>query len=245
MVMLKEILAIGNYQSLQSNRPFRDKLVLLLKLYGLVFLFNFLTAPLNFLWEYLVTHVWHHRSLLAQYQAGMQNFFHKLGYLQAVVYISIIGPVIEETVFRLPLTFKRQHTAIAIACVFMLLARLLPGTAHLSLGYLLVLRVVMFALGYLILIRLLPRNISPGKKTRTAVIIASALVFGLMHISNYLPLQWGIFFIYPLYVLPQLIMGWALTYIRFKNGIFWSIALHCLINSVSVLIMVIAGNPYK
>jgi hypothetical protein len=234
--MIEEFFALNSYPKLATDRPFQDKFILLLKIYGIVFLLNFISIPISFLAEHLVTQVLHLKSVHERYQTSMLRFFAKFGYLQAVFYICILAPIIEESIFRLPLSFKRSHIAVAFGFALVLLARLIPGLSQQNLAINILVRVALFAAGYFALYKSLPGIKAHNKTLQTRLMIISIVVFGLMHIFNYAPLQWNIIFIYPLFVIPQLCMGWLLTYIRFKNGFFWGMGLHALINSVSMLI---------
>ena len=233
--MFEEILAIGNYPTLKNDRTFQSRLILLFKIYGIILLFNFFSGPLYLLLESFVAHL-HYKSLMAQYKTSMQSFLTRYGYWKAVLYISLIGPIIEEIIFRLPLSFKKRHIAIAFGFALVLLAKAIPGLGQQNLIINILARAALFVVGYFALLKSLPQNITPNKKAQNGFIIASMIIFGLLHTANFAPFQLGIIFIYPLYVLPQLFMGWLLTYIRFKNGFFWGIALHVLINSVSMLL---------
>jgi len=233
--MLEEIYAIGKYPLLKNDSTFQSKLILLLKIYGIVFLLNFFSAPLYLLWEFIVTHL-HYKSLAAQYKTSMHSFLAKYGYWKAILYVSLIGPVIEEIIFRLPLSFKRKHIAVAFGCALVLLAKALPTLNQQNLSINILARLILFVLGYFALLKSLPQNITPNKRAQKGFILSSIIIFGLLHTFNYAPFQWGIIFIYPLYVIPQLFMGWFLTYVRFKNGFFWGVALHVLINSITILI---------
>jgi hypothetical protein len=231
--MLKEIFEVSNYPALSTHRPFKDKLLLLLKVYGIVFASMFLSAPLLVMADYLVTHVLHYKSVIADYEKTMQDVMHRLGRFKTIAYICVLGPLLEETVFRLSLTLKRQLIAITIAFALFFFMNMIPGFKGLNSYVNWSIRLAAVIAGYLLFIKILPQNITLQKRTHTRVIIASILVFGLMHISNFSPLHWQIIYLYPIFVIPQLLMGWALTYIRFKNGFFWGVALHVIINSVA------------
>lgn len=164
----------------------------------------------------------------------MSQFLHKMGYWKALVYICLIGPLIEETVFRLPLSLKKKHIALGFAAAAFLFSSfflkeikspLLNLSARLLLG----------GLVYVICFFTAPKGLSViGHRFRKHLIVLSVLLFGLMHIGNYNPVQWPVIWIYPAYVLPQILMGWAITYVRFRDGFWWGFALHCMINSVSM-----------
>jgi hypothetical protein len=236
--MFEEVFAIGNYPALKNDSPFQSKLILLVKIYGIILLCNIFSAPLFLLWEFIVTHL-HYKSLMEQYKASMHGFFAKYGYWEAVLYVSLLGPVIEEIIFRLPLSFKRKHIAVAFGFALVFMAKVIPGIAQQSLTISVLARMGLFVLGYFALLKSMPQNTTPTKKAQKGFILTSMIIFGLLHTFNYAPFQLGILYIYPLYVLPQLFMGWLLTYVRFKNGFFWGIALHVLINGISMLLQAI------
>lgn len=63
----------------------------------------------------------------------------------------------------------------------------------------------------------------------------SILIFGLFHITNIKELHIELALLYPIYVLPQISLGYVLTKLRMENGFWWSFMLHFLINSISFL----------
>jgi len=234
--MLKEIFSISNYPALESNGAFKDKLILVLKVYGLLFGVMFLSAPLLAMADHVVTHVFHYKSVNEGYHKTMDDLINKLGRLKAIAYICLLGPLLEETVFRLSLTLKKQQVAIAVAFALFVILNMMPQLKALNIWVNVGIRISGVIGGYFLFINLLPNNIILQKRTHIRLIIISILVFGLVHITNFSPLHWRIIYIYPLFVLPQLLMGWAITYIRFKNGFFWALALHVIINGVSTLL---------
>jgi hypothetical protein len=249
--MLNELFNISSFPLLlqETRRPFGKNIATLFKIYVLIFLSIIITAWVIYLTDYFVTHVLHFKSVQNQYAFSLQHMLRKIGIVKTLVYICLIGPVLEETVFRLPLSFKKIHIALSIAVAIFLLSNSLPFIKNLNLsiglGYALLIRIAFTALIYFTGIKLIPDNISFGPKVKKIVIIISMCLFGLLHISNFIPLQWALIWVYPFYVLPQLLMGWGLTYIRFKNGFIWGIALHCLINSVSMWLYTSPHQPVR
>lgn len=238
--MLKELFKLSGfpYLSQEATPSIKEKIFTVLKVYGLIFLSLLFVGPLTYLADTFVTHVIHAKSIRQQNDVSFQHLIQKLGYGIALLYICIIGPILEETIFRLPLSFKRGHIALGISVAIFLFGSVLQpvkGFSHsIGAGYALLIRLALVPVIYFIIKKLLPVNLSIGPAYKKAFIIISICLFGLMHVSNYSPLQWQLIWIYPIYVLPQLIMGWGITYIRFKNGFIWGIALHCLINSVAM-----------
>jgi hypothetical protein len=236
--VLREFLTISEYPnlSLLPKSPFTERIGTLFKTYGLLFITIILVAPLIIATDHLVVHVLHFKAINQVQNNGMRQFFHKLGYWKAAIYISLIGPLLEETIFRLPLSLKKTHIVLALSTAAFLFGGLFFH--HITNPLLNIsIRLSISAIIYLICIFTVPDGPAITEyRFRKQLIIVSICLFGLMHISNYAPIQWPLIWIYPIYVIPQLLMGWAITYIRFKNGFLWGFALHCLINSVSVLI---------
>jgi hypothetical protein len=234
--VFKELLTISEYPnlSLLSKSTFVEKTGRLLKIYGLVFLVIILVVPLILATDQFVTHVLHFKAINQVQKNEMSHFFHKLGYWKAALYICLVGPLLEEIVFRLPLSLKKTHIATAFAAAVFLFAGFLfrnIASQLINIG----IRLSIAAAIYFICIFLVPNNLSIiDHRFRKQLIILSMCLFGLMHIGNYSPIQWPLILLYPIYVIPQLCMGWGITYLRFKNGFWWGFALHCIINSVSV-----------
>lgn len=72
------------------------------------------------------------------------------------------------------------------------------------------------------------------KKIFPLLFYLSAIGFGLMHISNY-PNFGNIWYLAPVFVLPQLVIGFFLAYIRTKYGFKWSVALHAMHNFTTLI----------
>ena len=248
--MPNQITAISEYPTLaQTPTLFSTKLATLFKAYGLVFLsLIFIAAPVVALSDKFVVNVLHFKSIMDNDKIAFRHLFEKTGYVKGLLYICLVGPILEETVFRLPLAFKRIPIAIGIAAAIFLFSTLLPSkqiNASLGVLWVFAIRVVVAVLIFFILKKIIPRGVNLSKDAKKWIIITSMVLFGLMHIANYSPLQWPIIWVYPLYVVPQLIMGWLITYVRFKNGFVWGIALHCLINSGSMLLSSAYREPLK
>lgn len=249
--MLKEILSINNYSYLKLtvDKNFIDKLGRVFKTYGFVLLtLVFIAAPIIASTDYFVVHVLHFKPIDKQGKDNLHNLLQKNHYF-ALVYICLIGPKLEETIFRLPLSFKRTHIALSFACatflfgMFSVKSKFLIGVFG-KLGTLGI-QIALVAILFFVIKRLLPDNIQLSDRTKKWLIVLSICLFSCVHISNFSPLQWPIIWLYPMYVLPQLFMGWLITYIRLKNGFIWGILLHCLINSVAIDLTIVNMQSSK
>jgi membrane protease YdiL (CAAX protease family) len=60
------------------------------------------------------------------------------------------------------------------------------------------------------------------------------LAFALGHISNFAPVNWSFFYLYPIYVLPQFLYGIVFSFLAIRyNSILWPFLLHAAINSTA------------
>ena len=64
---------------------------------------------------------------------------------------------------------------------------------------------------------------------------AFSLLFGFVHITNF-DLNFNVFILAPLLVLPQILLGGYFGFIRVRFGLPWSILMHGCYNSVLILI---------
>jgi hypothetical protein len=151
-----------------------------------------------------------------------------------ILLMILVAPVFEELVFRLPLLFSRRNILISIAILlFFLNKKNLPFAIILSLS-------VIF-ISYILL------NIKRNKIERILkyfwykhyhiVFYLFVCIFGVVHITNFQDLSTTQYFFIPVIVLPQIIMGFYLGYVRvrFNNGMFICIFLHILTNFFACL----------
>ncbi|CAN5423208.1 hypothetical protein BH09BAC6_BH09BAC6_12370 [soil metagenome] len=232
--MLKELFNVSEYPLLLHDTAFSKKITRLLLLYLLLFAALILVVPLILSTDWFVTHVLRYKAIFQISRELMDRFIQKMGYWKAFAYVCLVGPLLEETVFRLPLSLKKIHISLAFAvAVFLIGGFLVLAVKGILLKFLI--RIGLSLITFLMCIWLVPGGLSiTDNRFSKKLIVLSICLFGLMHISNYSPIQWPIIWLYPVYVLPQLCMGWAITYLRFKNGFIWGFALHVIINSVSV-----------
>ncbi|MDL5511797.1 CPBP family intramembrane metalloprotease [Arenibacter sp. M-2] len=69
-------------------------------------------------------------------------------------------------------------------------------------------------------------------------IYASVLLFAAVHLTNF-EMSRQVYYIAPLLVAPQLILGVFLGYVRVKMGLQWSICLHAMYNGVLITPMLL------
>ena len=138
-------------------------------------------------------------------------------------------PILEETVFRLPLKFSKQNLFLSLAAL------------HFTLFYhsysLFILIIISLTIALIPYMRLIPvafytRLGLIWKKYFPLIYYGLAICFGLVHLSNFQNLRIAHYLVFPLIVSNQIIMGLIFGYVRvtFENGFIYSVLLHFLIN---------------
>ena len=150
--------------------------------------------------------------------------------------VVILGPLVEELIFRLILVPKRRNIAI-ITFVFSFL--IMNKTYYLiEIDWLLLVSLVVSGLLSFLVFNLLKRNpkieTAIGKRQRTITML-SVVLFGLLHVANIENLHWELALLYPVYSLPQMILGYVSSVQRLKLGFVWGLLFHSMINLMAFL----------
>ena len=153
--------------------------------------------------------------------------------------ISVLGPLLEESIFRLWLSFKRIHVFISLFIVFYILIGIcipsekqtfLHGLAKVSYftgcGYKIPLSILLSSSVFLVSQKSLDR-IKEG--FGHYFIVLSIIVFATLHISN-MSFEWFLLPVAFLCCLPQFVVGLTITYYRINLGFFYGYVFHFLVN---------------
>ena len=150
--------------------------------------------------------------------------------------VVILGPLVEELIFRLILVPKRRNIVI-FTFVFSFLV--LNKTYYVNkIDWLLLMSLVVSGLLSFLVFNLLKRNpkieTAIGKRQKIITIV-SVVLFGLLHIANIENLHWELALLYPVYSLPQMILGYVSSVQRLKLGFVWGLLFHSMINLMAFL----------
>lgn len=196
----------------------------------------FCSVLLLFLVDKFIVQHFYDYSILEQLSSNRQELKNTYG-LYTFLVVVLIGPFLEEIIFRFPLTLKKPAIALSIA---LLVYRFVGGhiysfnfqevSAYIHLG--------IAICTMLFIIKFLPSNWLAALKQKSFnfFFYGSAFVFALMHITNFIPYNYQVCLFYPFYTLPQLVMGLFIGYVRMKHGFISGWSLHSLINLPSVLV---------
>ncbi|WDF54877.1 CPBP family intramembrane glutamic endopeptidase [Mucilaginibacter sp. KACC 22063] len=150
---------------------------------------------------------------------------------------ALLAPIIEEVVFRLWLSFKKRDIVISLTLISLLIAVKLNGHHIYQLQVDEIIKLLGIATLSGIIILFLSRRIPTVEITNLAfksIYWISCALFGLLHITNFGTFNWKIAWAYPFFVIPQLLLGCILGFIRIKDGLIWAIMVHCLVNFILV-----------
>lgn len=148
--------------------------------------------------------------------------------------ISLLLPVIEELIFRLPLKISRINLVVSLTIIVFLIVNKINTYASVLISILL--------FGFMLL--MLKRE---SKFMNMADIFYSkyfyqifyfqALLFGFLHLMNY-NLDIRLFYLFPIFVINYILTGCYLGYVRvrYNYGIYLCIATHIAINSIYCMI---------
>ncbi|MFD2934837.1 CPBP family glutamic-type intramembrane protease [Spirosoma flavum] len=142
--------------------------------------------------------------------------------------MTIKSPILEEVSFRLLLKPTRYNVSLSIATFVFFITDIIGHDISLLTS---TIRLVLCILLFFLLYHFVGfdndyiKNIDQKK-----LLIASSLLFGFMHLFNFSPIFKDIFFLYPIYVLPQIALGFVLGIVRIRNGFIWAVCLHVLVN---------------
>lgn len=147
----------------------------------------------------------------------------------------IVAPILEELLFRLPLRNFFKNIFFSLAFIFYALTKTyfgIPATVAIA--------ILIVTLPYF------PRFIDSHEKSVNNFIkknypyffYFAALFFGFLHITNIDNLTTAHYFVSPVIVLYQILLGLLLGFVRvkYKWGIIYSIFMHAVFNSIPVLI---------
>ncbi|WP_165841069.1 CPBP family glutamic-type intramembrane protease [Larkinella punicea] len=141
--------------------------------------------------------------------------------------VTILIPIFEELAFRLFLKPSGFTIAISVA----LLLFFFTGDVYYIDSFSYYLRILVCLIVFFVIRRFDKKVLEVySSVSPSSWIIVSSAIFSLAHITNFDPIHYSVWYLYPIYVLPQFFMGLIASTIRINNGFIWSVLLHMLIN---------------
>jgi len=230
-----EYLKSPNYSvvnSLSYKEKIQSTFLMYLKyLITVLLIFGILKIVDSFLIEYFFG-----TSIVDQLKLNQNNLKEKFGKYTFLVVV-LIGPLMEEILFRLPLGLKKSGIALACAVLsYRLLSKhffvfeYTNPYAYVS--------IALALLTFLLVTKFLPDSWLTFLKRRYAYFFYFfAISFALIHVTNFAPYDERLILFYPLFTLPQFVMALFIGYTRIKYGFVWGIILHSMINLPAIFLM--------
>ncbi|WP_159467134.1 type II CAAX prenyl endopeptidase Rce1 family protein [Dyadobacter sp. 3J3] len=146
--------------------------------------------------------------------------------------IGILGPFIEECLFRLALITKSPFFRLII---FVILADYFSaGLLYNELPLIWYYGILISVFVIIILANSISNQevlVSTGSQNYNYLCYALTLAFAAAHINNFAPLNWSFIYLYPFFVLPQFVYGVVFSYLAIRyNSILLPFILHASIN---------------
>lgn len=175
-----------------------------------------------------------HSSIMDLFRKSNQRIEKTYSFFMVVILV----PIIEELFFRLVLVPIKRNVAIFSFLLTMIIfyGGLYPKEIDLYL-----LKSLIMALSVAVVIYYLlnknPRIEVVLMKNKKLITIVSVIVFGLIHIGNIKEFQWELAMFYPIFVLPQMFIGYFSAILRLKIGFIWGVLFHSTINFIGMSLM--------
>ncbi|SMG33676.1 CAAX protease self-immunity [Marivirga sericea] len=132
---------------------------------------------------------------------ALADLSNQFGIMGLILLGGIVGPLIEEIIFRLPLNYKRNY-------LFKLVGVVVGKESVKRFWF----------------------------KNYSLFFYLFIIAFALVHITNYKNESLSILLLSPILVLPQIIGGTVLAYLRMKIGFFWGFLHHAIFNSILMIL---------
>ena len=163
--------------------------------------------------------------------------------LYTIVLTALIGPLIEESLFRLWFSFRREHIFITLFIfAYIVLTKCLRHAHDASTGSIQsdyfeypIAKMLVSSLIASSIFLFKPERIQAfANKYGGRLVFFSVVLFALLHLTN-VRCAW---YLYPFLVcmcLPQFLLGVSVTHIRLHVGFWPACAFHCIVNAITLL----------
>ena len=141
----------------------------------------------------------------------------------------LLVPAVEELLFRLWLKVDQRTLFSSAILILLTIALFVQLVSYWITVGLLVIGIVALVIAVLDATKRIEKIVA---RYFNILFYSSVLLFGIVHIFNYLPLTWQTWLLAPILVSPQLILGSMLGFIRVRYGILYAILFHMMVNAL-------------
>lgn len=153
------------------------------------------------------------------------------------MYVVIVGPLIEEILCRLNLKITKLNIAVFLSVIIPVIIKVIffrGGQRYFYLS-----TIPLFIVIYYTINRFgFPSDeIDNFVKSKFKYVFhLSAIIFGMLHLSNYETIYWWMIAMIPLLTAPYISMGYVFGYARMKYGFVNGLLMHSTVNFISVFL---------
>jgi len=199
------------------------------KLIGMCYLFLFVSS--------IFLAIFRSFDFLPEYSVPKIESFANSGSIILFLFVVIFGPLIEEVLCRLNLKITKLNISAFLTAILMLIIQVFFFRRFHFFIYLSI--IPLFALIYYTINQLhFPIEVIDNfvKSKFKYVFHLSAIIFGMLHLSNYETIYWWMIAMIPLLTAPYISMGYVFGYARMKYGFANGWLMHSTINFISVFL---------
>lgn len=172
-------------------------------------------------------------GLVINSSATSSNLYDKFGG-NTLIIVGILAPILEETVFRLPLSFKKGDLMVSSITLTGIISY--KFSDKLNLFLIISIAVILSVLIIYILVKTNQMFLDKFRENYGKIIVySSILIFALLHFTNFNDFQLELLPIYLILILPPFLIGLFATFYRLKLGFVYAILLHIIINTINCL----------
>ncbi|MBB3188737.1 hypothetical protein [Microbacter margulisiae] len=169
-----------------------------------------------------------HFHIHGKNEVNPDNVYAALGKYTLLI-TGVFGPLIEESIFRLPLSFRKRDVSISFFVIMGIMIWHFSKTHHWVIAALALMISCLFY--FLVLGR---KNIVVTMKitTRTGnyLVYISMVTFALFHLTNFSHFDFHDILFYLIFITPVFIGTVLITFCRMKLGFFYGIFFHSMVN---------------
>ncbi|NEW82898.1 MAG: CPBP family intramembrane metalloprotease [Mariniphaga sp.] len=154
------------------------------------------------------------------------------------LFVILVGPLIEEILCRLNLKITKLNIAVFFAVLIPVIIKLIFFRAFHLYFYLSSLPLFIGIYYAINRFGFASDKIEIFVKSKFKYVFhLSAIVFGMIHLTNYDTIYWWMIVIIPLLTAPYISMGYLFGYVRMKYGFVNGFLMHSTVNFISVLLV--------
>ncbi len=167
-------------------------------------------------------------------RAGFKELLQERGPLLFFMLGCIVAPLLEETTFRLGLSFKRLHVAVSLGAIAFTIMHLIYQHIPLSLA------VGLVTIGIFYLILKGEQLQQLRQRFGNIIIYIMLIAFPLMHIPNITLPDLSYWYVYVPYLLSLFVSSVIFCFVRLRAGFFPAVVLHAVGNAIAIIPLILS-----